>query len=230
VMIGRLVTNKGIKDLVFAASGTSDVYAVDPDLATLFWRRHFENVKIAKGPFLGYGENGNSNDDGDDDNDISMGIRPLYVAPENGAALALNAGSGADLADMSPEQGVCAGDLADKLSAKWQSAEGTKWSCSGNTQHGIDAFKGTARIWSSQGIEEPVSVAVANGTVFVLANGHGKPVLAALDASTGRELYRSGGGEIEARTDSSALVIANGHVCFGDVKGTLYCFGFPVDL
>ncbi len=71
--------------------------------------------------------------------------------------------------------------------------------------------------------------AVANGVRFVLAHGASKPVLEALDAKDGHELYNSG-NQIEAPVDASGLAIANGHVCFGDAKGTLYCFGFPIDL
>jgi len=64
---------------------------------------------------------------------------------------------------------------------------------------------------------------------FELTNTHAQPVLRALDARNGHELYNSG-NQIEAPVDSSGLAIANGHVCFGDTAGTLYCFGFPVDL
>jgi outer membrane protein assembly factor BamB len=183
VIVGRLVTHKGIKDLVFIAGG-SDVYAVDPDLSTLFWQRHLDNVKSIAG--LALGSNG---DNADDDDDISMGIRPLFVLQDSGKIATLNAGSGADLATpkQAPEK------VQDCLRKK------------------------------------PVDSAIANGVRFELVEGNGKPVLRAINAANGRELYR-GGSEIEAPVGSSGLAIANGHVCFGDSKGTLYCFGFPVDL
>jgi len=184
VMVGRLVTNKGIKDLVFIAGG-SDVYAVDPDLSTLFWQRRLDNAKGSVRLALG------SDDDNadDDDGDISMGIRPLFVLRGNGRISTLNAGSGAALA--TPKQ------TPEKV-------------------------RDCAR-------KKPYDSAIANGVRFELVEGHAKPVLRALDATNGRELYRSG-DEIEAPVGSSGLAIANGHVCFGDTKGTLYCFGFPVDL
>ena len=36
VMLGRVVTHKGIKDLLIVTNNASDVYAIDPDLGTLF--------------------------------------------------------------------------------------------------------------------------------------------------------------------------------------------------
>jgi regulator of RNase E activity RraA len=57
--------------------------------------------------------------------------------------------------------------------------------------------------------------------LFELKNGSFR----ALDAATRRELFKS-----EVPVDVSGMAIANGHVCFGDAKGTLYCFGFPVEL
>jgi outer membrane protein assembly factor BamB len=183
VIVGRLVTNKGIKDLVFIAGG-SDVYAVDPDLSTLFWQRHLDNAKSIVRLALG-----SDDDNADDDDDISMGIRPLFVLQDSGKIATLNAGSGADL--TTPKQAPA-------------------------------KVRDCAR-------KKPYDGAIANGVRFELLSGDGKPVLRAIDAANGRELYRSG-NEIDSPVGASGLAIANGHVCFGDLKGTLYCFGFPVDL
>jgi PQQ-like domain len=175
VIVGRLVTHKGIKDLVFVASASGDIYAVDPDLGTLFWQRRLSARTI--GLVLQPGEG----DDADDD--PSMGLRALFVSKAHGNSVALNAGSGANLQTRA------------------------KQPCSSSS----------------------VQSALANGVRFVLATDQARPILKALDANSGRELYRSG-NEIAAPVDSSGLAIANGHVCFGDTQGTLYCFGFPVDL
>jgi len=183
VIVGRLVTHKGIKDLVFIAGG-SDIYAVDPDLSTLFWQRHLDNAKNIVRLALG-----SDDDNADDDDDISIGIRPLFVLLGNGRISTLNAGSGADLA--TPRQAPA-------------------------------KVRDCAR-------KKPDDGAIANGVRFELLDGNAKPVLRAINAANGRELYRSG-DQIEAPVGSSGLAIANGHVCFGDTKGTLYCFGFPVDL
>jgi outer membrane protein assembly factor BamB len=187
VMVGRQVTHKGIKDLVFVASSSS-VYAVDPDLATLFWERRTAINGIAT-LVLGFG-NGPKPDDDDAGDDISFSVRPLYLVQKNGKFDALNANSGGNLAVSS--------QLPKDVARCAVSAKNS-------------------------------DMAIANGVLFKLVNPHSKPALVALDAATGRELYRSK-DEIEAPVDSSGLAIANGHVCFGDTKGTLYCFGFPVDL
>jgi outer membrane protein assembly factor BamB len=71
----------------------------------------------------------------------------------------------------------------------------------------------------------PVSIAAANELLFVLT----KDKLFALNAATGQRLYSSG-DEIKSPVTKSGLAVANGHICFGDSGGTLYCFGFPIDL
>lgn len=173
VMVGGLVTNRGIKDLVFI-SGGGVVYAVDSDLGTLFWQR----------PVVGTPILGPRADDSDDEDYLSTEVRPLFVRQAGGKTVTLNAGSGTEIATLN-EIPKCKSDKVD--------------------------------------------TAVANGVRFELVNTHAKPVLRAVAVRTNQELFNSG-EQIEAPVDSSGLAIANGHVCFGDTAGTLYCFGFPVDL
>jgi outer membrane protein assembly factor BamB len=177
VMLGSLVTNKGIKDLVFIAGGDT-VYAVDSDLGTLFWERRLP-TQNALTPVLE-----RRNDETDDDDYLATDVRALFLLQAGGRTIALNAGSGTNLA----------------------------------TREQAPACK-----------PRKVEAAVTNGVRFELTNRHGKAVLRAIDTKNGHELYNSG-DRIEGPVDSSGLAIANGHVCFGDTAGTLYCFGFPVDL
>jgi outer membrane protein assembly factor BamB len=176
VMVGGLVTAKGIKDLVFVSSG-SDVYAVDSDLGTLLWQRRLAtrgDVAPVLGPVA----------DNDDDDYLFFEVRPLFLLQVGGKVVTLNAGAGTDIPTPT-EIPHC---------------------------------------------DSPrVNGAVANGVRFELANTRTKPVLRAFDVLSGNELFNSG-NQIEAPVDSSGLAIANGHVCFGDKAGTLYCFGFPIDL
>jgi outer membrane protein assembly factor BamB len=176
VMLGGLVTAKGIKDLVILAAGGS-VYAVDSDLGTLLWERHLEEPRAVV-PVLEP-----TSGDADEDH-LFFGVRPLFLMQAGRRTVALNAGNGVDM------------DTPKQIP-----------SCT--------TYK--------------TETAVANGVRFVLADGASKPVLQAFDEKDGHELYNSG-SQIEAPVDSSGLAIANGHVCFGDTKGTLYCFGFPIDL
>lgn len=63
----------------------------------------------------------------------------------------------------------------------------------------------------------------AGGVAFVLIPSTGE--LQAFDAVTHAALYRSG----PTSPTTSALAVANGHVCFTASDAALYCFGFPLD-
>ncbi len=85
-----------------------------------------------------------------------------------------------------------------------------------------------SRVWTSRMPPVPAPV-VAGGLLFaVTASGSKAAVLYALDAATGRRLYSSGAAVSSPITGTMA--VANGHVCFSTRDGTLYCFGFPVDI
>ena len=42
VIIGPTITHRGVRELVSAAGAGDNLYAVDADLGTVFWKRHFE--------------------------------------------------------------------------------------------------------------------------------------------------------------------------------------------
>src|SRR5579862_6240128 len=42
VIIGPTITHRGVRELVFVAGAGDNLYAVDADLGTLFWKRHFD--------------------------------------------------------------------------------------------------------------------------------------------------------------------------------------------
>ncbi len=128
-------------------------------------------------------------------------------------------------------------------SATWQDTAGTRWIYAAARNGSIAAFKvtGTARqpelepVWTSRDLIGPVSPVIVNGIVFALSSGEiqgAKPThatLYALDAATGKELFSSGNA-VTSFTHSSALAVANGHVCFATFDNTLYCFGFPIEI
>jgi outer membrane protein assembly factor BamB len=272
VMLGRVVTHKGIKDLLFVASNANDVYAIDPDLGTLFWNRHLEdpapgtcNGGLTAAPALAEPEADSDGDD--DDNDITFGIRPLYVLASSGKLYSLNPRTGGNLIEPVPfipptarafdlysvqkklyalTENACGNqtskvhvvDLSGKtpqllhrsfakrnttIRAIWQDT-GKRWISVG-TKDGVTTSVADKRAWSADDLGAPVSIAGANRVLFVLT----KDTLFALDALSGRRLYSSG-DEIKSAVTNSGLAIANGHVCFGDSEGTVYCFGFPIDL
>ena len=83
VMLGGLVTNRGIKDLVFI-SGGGMTYAVDSDLGTLFWQRPVAGTPILEPRGA----------DSDDEDYLSTEVRQLYLRQPDGKIITLNAGSG----------------------------------------------------------------------------------------------------------------------------------------
>jgi hypothetical protein len=98
------------------------------------------------------------------------------------------------------------------------------FAAAGNT---ITAFRESdpkTRLWTAR-LSAPPGIPVAsNGVVYVVAGA----ALHALNAMTGVEIYTSE-AILGARSQATALAVANGHVCFGARDSTLYCFGFPVD-
>ncbi len=273
VMLGRVVTHKGIKDLLFVTSNANDVYAVDPDLGTLFWNRHLEdpvpgacNGGLTVAPAVAESEPDSDADD--DDNDITFGSRPLYVLAGGGKLYSLNPRTGGNLREPIPfipsiarasdlytaqkklyalTENACGDhtsevhvvDLSGKtpqllhrsfakrnttIRATWQDPTGKRWTSVG-TKDGVATSVAGKHAWSANDLGAPVSIAGANGVLFVLT----RDKLFALDAKNGRQIYVNG-DEIESPVTNSGLAIANGHVCFGDSAGTLYCFGFPIDL
>jgi outer membrane protein assembly factor BamB len=44
LIIGRLITNRGFKELAFVAGSSDNIYAVDADLGRILWQRHFDHA------------------------------------------------------------------------------------------------------------------------------------------------------------------------------------------
>ena len=76
------------------------------------------------------------------------------------------------------------------------------------------------RAGGMKGTRAPV---VAGGVAFSLEPSTGE--LLGVDARTRQALFRSG----PTSPTTSALAVANGHVCFSASDATLYCFGFPME-
>lgn len=99
IILGRWVTNRGTKELLFIGSGR-DVYAIDSDLGRLFWKRTLDRdvqcLTLAPGP-------GGPVDE--DDDDIPQPLRPVFAHVKGGAVHALHPTTGADVAE--PEKAGC---------------------------------------------------------------------------------------------------------------------------
>ena len=44
LIIGRLITNRGFKEMAFVAGSSDNIFAVDADLGRILWQRHFEHA------------------------------------------------------------------------------------------------------------------------------------------------------------------------------------------
>ncbi len=111
----------------------------------------------------------------------------------------------------------------------WEDASGKRWIYAA-TSSGIQAYDAElSPLWKTNDRPAPVSLVVANGLLFALANEKSRAVLYALDAATGKELYSSG-DQVSSSQNASGLAVANGHACFGTSDGTLYCFGLPMEI
>ncbi len=115
VMLGPIVTHRGIKELVFAAGADDNLYAVDADRGRLFWKRHFDvqeksdvacdggltgtpvlappphNVKVPRKKVRTV-----------DDDEFGTPLRPLYIAASDGVVHTIRPSDGVDMAPALP--------------------------------------------------------------------------------------------------------------------------------
>jgi outer membrane protein assembly factor BamB len=108
VILGPLVTHRGIKELVFIAGASDSVYAVDVDLGTVFWQRR---LKVAPNPDRGsrlpcgqgltatpaFARPGGVAPADDQDEGFTP-LRPLYVLSSDGNLHSIRPSDGADMA------------------------------------------------------------------------------------------------------------------------------------
>jgi outer membrane protein assembly factor BamB len=143
-------------------------------------------------------------------------------------------------------------DFAPDALASWQDADGTPWLLV-PTSTAVVAFKvveqnGIPTLqqgWSSREMMAPLPPIIINGVVFALSSGEyrsagtpmtatqraqrSKPaILYALDASTGKELWKSG-TTITSFVHSGGLSGGFGQVFVGTYDSMFYAFGFPIE-
>jgi len=222
-MQGPIVTHRGIKEIVFVASRSGDVYAIDADLGRLLWTRQLSSSPGACGgltaaPAIPPAPPGYENAE-------FAPMRPVYFVSSDGKLHALRATYGEEVGAPRPflPPNSNASDLI--LDGAVLSAT-TSGQCGGSAgTWRIDVRRTDAAAEFQAGVEEvrelpPVS---ANGVRYLVSDGR----LVALDADTGKQLYASPKLNSEP---SGGIAIANGHVCFGMKDGMLYCFAFPIEM
>ena len=228
VILGHLKSYRGTVELVFTVSAAGTVYAIDGDFGKTFWERRLATgnsscpqAQLAIAP---------STIDEDEDDDAPQPVRPLYVLAGDGLLHTLDPVNGLDretkpFCDSTAElTATPSGPVAAPASKSTRDqTQAYKIDSAGR----LTAYQGARKVWTTPRLESPGQPAVAGGIVFTLTRGS-QPVLYAFDAATGKQLYSSGNA-IHGKSITGDLAIANGHIVFTTIDGTIYCFGFPVD-
>jgi outer membrane protein assembly factor BamB len=102
LILGPIVTDRGIKELVFVQNTAGSVYAIDADLGQTFWHRSLGSPSACSGgrlvqPTMKLAPNSNVLEDGSSDDDhFSDANRPLYTLSASGRVFPLRASTGDD--------------------------------------------------------------------------------------------------------------------------------------
>jgi len=128
---------------------------------------------------------------------------------------------------------VAEGSASGSLAA-WTQSDGTHWLL-GPSSNAIAAWKiveqeGAISLqsgWKSRDIPSPLPPMVINGVVFAVS-GNASPVLYAMDATSGKEVWHSG-TKIASQVRPGTLSGGGGQVYLGTQDGALYVFGYPLE-
>jgi outer membrane protein assembly factor BamB len=110
LLLGPIITHRGIKELVFVRDRSDTVYAVDADLGTVFWTRHLENTAPGEpcadssriAPVMAPAAEKAPDPAAPDDDQFSDANRPLYVLSADGRLYALRPSTGGDFSPPRP--------------------------------------------------------------------------------------------------------------------------------
>jgi hypothetical protein len=101
LILGPTITHRGIKELVFVAGASDNIYAVDADLGRLFWKRHIDTAPkspcglgLTATPVLAPLQTPKPR--ANDDDPVQM--RPLYVLASDGGLHTIRISTGLDMA------------------------------------------------------------------------------------------------------------------------------------
>jgi hypothetical protein len=160
---------------------------------------------------------------------FTIGEREFVAATaQNGSVLVL------DAASLMEVGRTTVGSRDPRGLATWEDRAGTRWllattltSVSGIKATFVNSALKLDAGWTSQSIGEPLPPIIVNGVAFVMSS-NGPPVLSALDASTGRELWTSG-RTITSPARRPAMWAGIGQVHVATSDNTVYAFGFAME-
>lgn len=100
LILGPIITDRGIKELVFVQNAAGSVYAIDADLGLTFWKRSLGSPTACPGgrpvqPTMKLASNSNVLEDGNSNEDnFSDANRPLYTITAGGQVFPLRPSTG----------------------------------------------------------------------------------------------------------------------------------------
>jgi outer membrane protein assembly factor BamB len=192
VIIGPIFTHRGIKELVFVAGSSDNVYAVDADLGRLFWKRHIEGARGACGggltsaPVIDPAVLLAKHIAGNDDVEDPRPMRPVYVLSSDGTLHKIRASTGEDI--EAPRKFVPPNANASSLNFDGNTFYTTTSNGCGGASNGVWALSAKtpgaqAGFFPSLPTEGGASVG-SNGTVY---SAFGNGTIGALTAETLKE-------------------------------------------
>jgi len=112
LILGPIITHRGIKELVFVQNQAGSVYAIDADLGRIFWNRSLGSASACSGarpvqPTMNASATADAGRPSGDDDNFSDGNRPLYTLTAAGMVFPLRPSTGDDFSP--PFQFVPAG-------------------------------------------------------------------------------------------------------------------------
>jgi outer membrane protein assembly factor BamB len=107
VIVGPTITHRGVRELVFVGGGRNDLYAVDADLGTLFWKRHFDGDAATPPPVCGSGAMATPVIEPDPNearraDDEPGRMRPVYAVAGDGRLHQVRPSDGVDMTEPVP--------------------------------------------------------------------------------------------------------------------------------
>lgn len=101
LILGPIITYRGIKELVFVQNTAGSVYAIDADLGRIFWNRSLGSPSACSGgrpvqPTMRASPASNIPANSSNDDNFSDGNRPLYTLTASGTVFLLRPSTGDD--------------------------------------------------------------------------------------------------------------------------------------
>jgi outer membrane protein assembly factor BamB len=208
-IVGRV--SFGTNGTLFVASPTA-IVALDPKDLTVRNRYTLVGSTFVTSPVV-----------------FTIAAREIVAATaQDGSVLLLDAASLSELGRST------VGTRDPRGLASWEDRAGTRWLLA-TTLTNVVGIKATVvnggltleTGWTSQPIGEPLPPIVVNGVAFVVSSDR-SPILYALDAATGRELWTSG-RSITAPALRPALWAGIGQVHVATSDNVVYAFGFAME-